>query len=158
MNPQKDQLVEIRFNNGLYLKGIVENWTDEKTVLRLDNTKEVIIIQNTRETVLLVKIVGKEKAQQKQTISTEFEELKEQPKTDYSLKRMAELKDEMNRLEKEEILRKARSHEASGTRNIEYGIPLSLITKHSQQKTTPKDNGFGAELQALFGKRDKISR
>lgn len=181
MIPQKGQFVQVRFNNGIFFDAIVEEWSDQKSELILPDTKERVIIQKTLQDVLLVKIINNipkneqpnelqqsnvylgnksvyvdnlEPIHIKNELYNEFETLKKEPKNPNSLARMAELKDELNKIEREEILKKSRSFEPTGTRTVSYGIPrniqISSSAQHSIKKTTPTDSEFNTELQNLF--------
>ena len=112
MTLSKGQFVQVRFNNGIFFDGFVQEWTDQKSVLKLADSDDIVIIQKTLQDVLLVKLIAQDPVKKKehhQQVSCDLETLKEQPKTDPNLQRMAELKDELNKLEREEILQQARS-------------------------------------------------
>lgn len=180
MNPARGQLVEIRFNNGVFFDAIVEDWTDQKSIVKLITTNETVIIQKTLQDVLLVKIMQEKKEQgspeeqgsfvclgdSKVFISglkpkiidngvrEEFDELKNQPITDDSLKRIVELKDEMNKLDRQELLGDISTFKPSGAREINYGftgyIPISRTAQHTNKEIAPTDSEFDSELQGLF--------
>ncbi len=161
---EKGKFVEIRFTNGLYFDAYIEDWSNKESILRLPESDEKVIVINTERDVLLVKILNDKKDPAKKKIHTkniveEFEKLKEEPKTDHSLSRMAKLKDELNQLENEEILKQATSHVPSGIRSVTYGIPRNLRVaqpaKHPPQETSTEDSSFDLELQGMFSKEDK---
>lgn len=162
MNPEYGQFIQVRFNNGVFFDAVVESWSDEKSVLILSDTNDKVVIQKTLQDVLLVKILAHKnvpevKQQHKTEIDEEFEELFELPKTDDTLSRMAELKDELNKMEREEVFNKTASHKASGVREVTYGIPRNIqigsAAQHTQQKIASANSQLDSELSRLFSKK-----
>lgn len=162
MKPEQGQLIQIRFNNGVFFDAIVEEWSDQKSIVKLPDTDDMVIIQKTLQDVLLVKIFANkntpvEKQRYKSETNEEFEMLKSQPKNDHSLARMAELKDELNKIEREEVFQKTMSHTSSGLREVSYGIPrnikISSAAQYSDEKTTSANTQLNSELSKLFGKK-----
>jgi hypothetical protein len=163
MKPEPGQFIQVRFNNGVFFDAIVEEWSDQKSILTLtDNSNDTVVIQKTLQDVLLVKIFANKntpvaKQQYKSEVDEEFEELKAQPKNYDSLTRMAELKDELNKIEREEILKKTTSYEPSGLKEVTYGIPrniqISSTAQHSEQKIASTNSQLNSELSKLFNKK-----
>lgn len=170
MTPEKGQLVQVRFNNGIFFDGVVEEWTDQKSVLKLPDGEETVIIQKTLQDVMLVKIlVTKSPVVAKSVVGSiplkderyqhtpprdiydEFNQLKEAPPSNRSLHRMAELKDEMNKLEREEIAQKFNTFEPTGAREIEYGLPKSLKINPFEECIASDNTQFASQLSNLFG-------
>jgi rRNA-processing protein FCF1 len=160
MTPLKGQKVQVRFNNGVFFDATVEDWSDQKSVLVLPDTGDKVIIQKTLQDVMLVKILNSPKPskveiEEPNEIHEEFEALKEQPKNENNLKRMSELKDALNKLEREEVLKKATSFTASGVRQVTYGIPRTLqvssTAQHTAEEIATTDSDVNSELQNLFG-------
>lgn len=173
MFPRKGQLVQVRFNNGIFFDAVIEEWTDQKSILTLPDTGETVIIQKTLQDVLLVKIADNinnkqnnysnkinqySNEPQKYELQQEFDEIKEQPKNKSNLSRLAELKDELNKLDRKEVLKRATSFEPGGTREVNYGIPRNIkvsgATQYANQEATSPDNEFGEGLQELFNQED----
>jgi hypothetical protein len=183
MNPIKGQKVQIRFNNGIFFDAVVEDWSDQKSIVMLPDSAEKVIIQKTLQDVLLVKIMSNIEETKVQSVeqsnepnvflghkgihvpglkpividnsvSEEFDRLKEQPKNENNLTRMAELKDALNKLEREETVKKATSFMPSGARQVTYGIPrnisISSTSQHTEQEVASTNSDIGAELQDLF--------
>ncbi len=163
MKPEPGQFIQVRFNNGVFFDAIVEEWSDQKSVLTLtDNSNDTVVIQKTLQDVLLVKIFANKntpivKQQYKSEVDEEFEELKAQPKNDDTLTRMAELKDELNKIEREEVLTKIKSHVPSGLKEVTYGIPrniqISSAAQHTEQEVASTNSQLNSELSKLFGKK-----
>ena len=160
MNPIKGQFVQVRFNNGTFFDATVEEWSDQKSIVILPDTNDRVIIQKTLQDVLLVKMFATKispeiKKQYDMEIQQEFETLKEQPKNDASIKRMSKLKDDLNKIERQEFKKKATSHTINGMRAITYGIPGNIsvggITQHTDEEIATTDIEFGSELCELFG-------
>lgn len=155
MTPVKGQKVQIRFNNGVFFDAIVDNWSDQKSVVRTIDGGDTVIIQKTLQDVMLVKIFNQSAPViEPNNMNEEFENLKEQPKNENNLKRMAELKDTLNKLEREEVLKKATSFTPSGLRQVTYGIPRTIqvgsTPQHTSQEITATDSDIDSELQNLF--------
>lgn len=171
MNPEQGQLVQVRFNNGTFFDAIVESWSDQKSVVKMVDSEDLIIIQKTLQDVLAVKIVVVKKPAEPieeslesdtptmsaNEVNDEFSYLRDEPITPYNLKRMAELKDEMNKLDREAAFKKLRTFEATGVRSVQYGIPRNIqvgsTTQHTEQEATSADSGFYSEVQGLFNKK-----
>ncbi len=181
MNPTQGQLIQIRFNSGIFFDAIVETWSDQKSVLRLPETNEVVIIQRTLQDVLLVKILqpaaptmpiqqehepGEEPqavpiyhSHETRELQDEFDWLADEPTTHHTLKRMSELKDELNKIDRAEMLGKMNNFKPNARKAVNYGNPGSLqvsgIAQRTEQKAPSPSSGFGAELQGLFGQRNQ---
>lgn len=168
---QKGQFVQIRFNNGIFFDAIIEDWSDQKSIVSLPDTRETVIIQKTLQDVLLVKVFNKspeikkkeieikeEKDKKLDNVRSEFDKLKDETTSPTSLKKMSELKDEMNKLEREEVFGRMKEFKPDGVREIVYGLPRNLqisgAAQHTNQETPPPNIKFGAELQNLFRKKD----
>jgi tetrahydromethanopterin S-methyltransferase subunit A len=162
MKLQQGQFIQIRFNNGVFFDAIVEEWSDQKSIVKLADTNEIVIIQKTLQDVLLVKVLAVKnepivKQQYKSEVDEEFETLKAQPKNNDTLARMAELKDELNKIEREELLKKTLSHKPSGLKEVTYGIPrhiqVSSAAQHTEQKIASTNSQLNSELSKLFGQK-----
>lgn len=155
MNINKGEMVQVRFNNGLFFDAIVEKWTDQKSILYLLDTKDKIVIQKTLQDVLFVKIIAQankpeNKLERKTNLQDEFDFLKTQPKTDNNLDDLSKLRDELNKIEREEILKQATSFRTSGRRETTYAFPrhikIGSPPEHSSQETPTEDPGTDPEL------------
>lgn len=184
MKPQKGQLVEIRFINGIFFDATVEDWSDQKSIVKLQ-TGEVVILQNTLQNVLLVKIYNNENNNSnnldnsnnsdnlkdlkiekksnkinynKDVLEEEFNSLVNEPKTDLNIKRLSELKDELNKMEREDILKSVKSLKSSGITTVQYGIPrnlqISRTAQHTPKEILQSSSDIDAALQNLFSKRN----
>lgn len=172
MNPVKGQLVQVRFNNGVFFDAIVEEWSDQKSILVLPETQEVVILQKTLQDVLLVKVLKpatQELLTQRQVevssfdefsfveTQEEFEHWQAKPITDHSLKRMSELKDQLNKMERADRLSKMNEFKANGMKAVNYGIPRNIpinsIAQHTDQEASSPNDGFDTELQGLFSQK-----
>lgn len=154
MIPQENQNIIIFLKNGIAgtirLEGIVISWSNKEAVLKSIAETTTIVIQNTSEDILYYKILNTKK---------EFEELKVKPnKKPDDIKKIAELKVEMNEAEKDILLSKARSHEPTGQKEIKYGlfgtnITLPVAIKHPREETPRPNTGIGQELSGMFRKK-----
>lgn len=149
MNPQPGQYVIIYFRNGIQLDGIVVDWSDQKSSIMSASGTSKIVIHKTLDDILFYKITD---------VKSEYNKLKEKPlKQEDDIKSLAELKIELNQLERTEINNKLKDHKADGMREVSYGLPFSNIKiqgsiERPGKKTSRPDNEFGAELQDLFTK------
>lgn len=163
MKPEPGQFIQVRFNNGVFFDAVVEEWSDQKSILTLtDNSNDTVVIQKTLQDVLLVKIFANKnipasKQQYITEIEEEFQTLKAQPKNDNTLTKMAELKDELNKIEREEILKTTKSHIPSGLKEVTYGIPrniqISSAAQHTSEKIASTNSQLNSELSKLFNKK-----
>lgn len=149
MKPQPNQQIHVVFRNGIQLDGTVIDWSDDKSVLTSTSGAATIVILKTDADVLFYRVSN---------AKTEYQEVKEKPvKTDEDIRDLAELKNELNILEREEIREKLNSHEISGTPQVNYGSIIPKIastpnnpnTQSRRQDTNPRQ-----ELQSLFAKKD----
>lgn len=161
---KEGDFIFIKFVNGLYLNVIVESWSNEEAIVLYPEDKSKIILYNIKKNVLFIKILNKEnipenKEKKYSKLKEEFSNLANQTKTNTVLGSLAELKDEMNKIEREEFIRKAHSHIPSGVRNVEYGtprvIPVARIKEHPSQETSSQDSRVNKSLQQLFKKKNR---
>ncbi len=95
---------------------------------------------------------------------TDYEELKEKPvKQEDDIKRLAELKNEINEMDRADLREKMSSHQPDGMREVSYGLPWSNIkiqgsVKRSGEKAPRTDFELGSELQNLFPEKRKGNR
>jgi hypothetical protein len=182
MKPERGQLVQIRFTNGVFFDAIVEDWSDQKSVVRLTDSGDIVIIQKTIQDVMLVKIMTKKEetlqspAPQepnvflgkvgshipdyepfviKNEVEDEFEQLTNQAITPDSLERITELKAEMNRLDRAELIGNIGKFKPNGIKKVNYEstgyLPVSGTAQHTNQEAPSTDSEFDSELQDLFG-------
>lgn len=181
MNPEQGQLVQIRFYNGYFFDAVIQEWSDQKSKVKLIGSGDIVIIQKTLQDVLAIQIMTSKQPAQAPVVSTptttlqaaapiakvpprtlgdineEFLDHHNQPVTPDRLKRMSELKDEMNKLEREDAFKKLRTFESTGVRSVQYGIPRNLqvcsATQYTKQEAAPTDSTFYSEMQGLFSKK-----
>ena len=56
MEPKQGERVKLFFRNGLVEEGIVDLWTQQRAVLRSFASKNVLVIQNTEQDIIAIKI------------------------------------------------------------------------------------------------------
>lgn len=132
MIPEKGQYIKCIFRNNAIIEGIVESWSDQRSVLKTSDEENLLIIQRTADDVMIVKIVLesqkvkpiKNKIIAKSNLEKEFSEVYEQPSdNDLRTKRLAELKIMMAEQEKKIITEKLKDHHCSGIKSINYQYP-----------------------------------
>jgi tetrahydromethanopterin S-methyltransferase subunit A len=150
MIPQKGQSVAVMFRNGYKIEGTVISWSDGKSVLKSLTGSSTVIIQKTIDDVMLVKINNAQEI---------YKEIKEKPiKQESDLQTLANMKNELNELERSELREKMNEHKPNGMREINYGfagnnIKINGALKYTREKTTGSNPGFDTELQGLFIKK-----
>lgn len=139
MNPEKGQYVKILFNNGTTAEGIVQSWSDEKSVLISENRESILIVQKSKEDILTVIINTKYKT--KEEANRKQEELvNEVPKTKKTIQELAELRKELNRHEREDFFNATRSHEMSQVGSVgHYVLPNFSKKPRVIQRPGPQD-------------------
>lgn len=124
MIPQKGQHIKCALRNNLIIDGIVESWSDAKSVLRSLDGTSVSIIQHSAQDIVVIKIILKESIQIKSELESKFEEVYQQPSDDeLRLKSMGELKTLMIKQEKKIIADKIKDHHVSDVKKVNYGQP-----------------------------------
>lgn len=161
MNPSPGQFIQVRFNNGIFLDAFVEEWTDEKSILRLPEG-DIVVIQRTQQDVLLFRILANQIAPMSvsnnlQTLKGKFEELHSENRDVSNLDQMTNLQREINKVEREEIRQNLISGSTQKARPINYDLPRNLPfprpPQHSAEKAPSGNSTFGAELQHLFNQK-----
>lgn len=137
MEPTPGQFVKVIFKNGLVEQGIVVVWTNKKAVLKSPSGYSQLIIQNTSEDILAIKIdthrdhpAVPEKTELKHDAETPFMDgelnLKEyEPDPNLRFLKLAELKKELIHEEKERVRQHITTFKPSGT-VTQYGLPRGI--------------------------------
>jgi hypothetical protein len=125
MIPQIGQHIRCLLRNNLIIDGIVESWSDAKSVLRSLDNSSVSIIQHSSQDIVVIKIILKEPEKLKSDLSSQFEEEYAKPSNDQlRLKNMAELKTLLNEQEKKIIAEKLKEHHVNDdVKKVTYGTP-----------------------------------
>src|SRR5271166_5906266 len=124
MIPQKGQQVRCVLRNNLIIDGIVEFWSDGKSVLRSKDGVSVSIIQHTSQDIVVIKIILKEPIQIKNDLEQQFEEIRQCPSgDDLRLKNLVELNSLMAEQDKKIIVEKLKDHQIDGVKKVAYGQP-----------------------------------
>lgn len=131
----KGQQVVVFFRTGKELIGVVESWSDNVSVIMVDNNAYVIM--NTKQDVMLVRIMPQAdkmevKQNQSQQPEVDMEDLEGQfneiygmpSEDDLRLKKLADLKIMMIDQEKKNFANKIRSHQIIETSKVKYGNPF----------------------------------
>lgn len=150
ITPQPDDIVVLFFRNGVQLEGAVISWSNTVSVLKSPAGTATMVIQKTLDDIMFYKII---------TAKAHYEALVEKPAKDVEdIKKLAELKCELNDLERAEIRDKMKSHVPDAMRKVSYGIPGSNIKiegtiKHPRAQAPRTSSGLGSELQNVFSKK-----
>ena len=151
MNPKPGQKIEIRMNNNVFFDAIVDQWSDEKSVLCLIGTDEKVIIQKTLQDVLLFKIYNEQGQLQNQ-----FNNLLDDYIDDDNLQDLSLIKDKMNIAERQDLSDKFRYPKLEGQLN-NYELPRNIkvagVAQHSGKEVKRTNSKFNTELQNLFSKK-----
>ena len=123
MKPTKGQHIHILFTNGTTANGIVELWSDKESHLKSNDND--IIIYNTIQNVMMIMLLNKEhKENNIEILQKKFEETYQAPSGDELRdKNLVQLKNLLNKQEKENIALKLRSHHITDVAGVKYGVP-----------------------------------
>lgn len=191
MEPKSGQLVKVLFNNGTAVEGIVIEWSDDKSVLKSKNGESILIIQKTKQDVLSVIInlrykedtvstkveqieVEQREVKQKvqpvidEDLEKQYEKIKDESSKDLSsddlrIRKLVELKSELNRLEKEEFFNQFRSHEMTRVGSVgNYVLPNFSKKPRPFKRPSAQNQGEDvrdhSSLPPLFNNKNKNSR
>jgi hypothetical protein len=131
MNPVKDDHVVVAFRNGTSTEGIVQSWSDSKSVLLSKKDNSNIIILHTSEDVMLIKIITKVDLKKeiitKNIIENKIEETIEELSSEKRLEKLIELRTELIEQDKKIITQKLKEHVPSErSYNVSYGNITTL--------------------------------
>lgn len=134
MIPSKNQWVKVFFRNSTQAEGYVEFWSDEKAVLRADEGLSLLIIQDVKADIMLVKVYPDPKPEPKipekrikfsQEIEEEFERVSQETQSDEYLKAKTLL--ELRKLQAEQdrkiISEKLKDHTPTQVKVPKYELP-----------------------------------
>jgi len=123
MIPKKGQHIKCVLRNNLIIDGIVDSWSDDKSVLLSRDGASASVIQHTLQDVVVIKIIFKNLLQTKESLEQKFNETLSNPSDDLRLKNLAELKTLMIEQEKKIISEKLKDHQIGNVRKVEYEQP-----------------------------------
>jgi len=134
MIPQKGQQIKCFFRTGVLVEGTVEEWSDQQAQLIASDSHSIIIITNPKQDVMMIKIMLTD-----QKPSNENKKIKDlninskidpkiNPFDDLKNKKLAELKIELNKQEREIISQKMKEHQPTNIQPIRYYYP-NILTK-----------------------------
>lgn len=188
MNPEQGQFVRVVFVNGTTAEGFVLSWSDEKSSLETDAKESILMIQNTARDVQMVKIdlkrlpneellrrqeearAGIREQIRKRILERPADEPDPSPEDEVEIsddkpkaspiQTLVDLRKEAIRLEKEEYLNRAKSHEISPTNSLgHYAFPnfskKPRPFQHSPEEDSGEDVRYYPGLSDLFGGEDK---
>lgn len=151
MKPSIDQYVIVHFRHGIKVEGNVVSWSDTISVIKSPSGAKDIVIQDTKADILFYEVIR---------AKSEYDKIRDKPhKTQEDIRSLADLKSDLNDIERAEIRDKITSHEISEGTQISYDIPrftsVPSVIKHPGTEAPRKDIGFSSGLSSLFGKRHK---
>lgn len=138
MIPTKDQYVKIIFKNSTQADGFVEEWSDQKAILRSQDGKSLLIIPDILTNVLAIKVylespqpahVKVEAAlRKKEELNHSFENSKKENYDDGYLKAktLLELRKLQAELDKKIVSEKLKDHTFSQMKVPKYELPRFL--------------------------------
>lgn len=148
MIPQPGNIIICFFRNGIKLDGTVISWSDQKSVLKSLVGSSTIVIQKTLDDIIYYKF---------NDAKNEYEILKDKPhKNEDDIKAIAQLKIELNDLERSEIKEKLTTHNIGDIKQTNYGIPnikVPISQQHPGAQSSRENSGIATELQNLFAKK-----
>lgn len=128
----KGQYVKVVFQNSMAMEGIIDSWSDEKSLLIASDGKSSCLIMNTKKDVMLVKITEKlpthnELVKEATQLEQQFEQVKLEPSSDdLRIKKLANLKKMMIEQDRKIIAEKTRGHITTGQQAVQYGYPTTF--------------------------------
>lgn len=149
MIPQPGHIVIIFFRNGVQLEGEVISWSNEQSILKSLTGTSTIVIQKTLDDILFYKFSN---------AKNEYEKLKEKPhKQEDDIKALAQLKIELNDVERAEIKERLTNHTVGEMKQVNYGIPnigkIESPKQYTREKGTRENSDIGTGLQNVFVKK-----
>jgi hypothetical protein len=148
MKPQPNQNITICFKAiPTPLEGEMVSWDNDELIIKTLTGSSYIIIPDATDKILFYKISNAKE---------EYKQIKDKPiKTEEDIKNIAEMKKELNNIEKEEIRERLNTHQPT-TRDIHYGIANYKIKsppEYTGEETRREDININTGLQDLFGKK-----
>lgn len=140
MMPQPGSRVKIFFKGSMNAEGIVESW-GQKAVLKSLEDDSILIIQNTSEDIVAIKVYGsavpnkkqekpnkeiKESLQKKQEIDKEFDKVLSSESNDMRLNSLVELRKLQSIQDKKIISEKLKEHSIVDAKPVTYEQPRFL--------------------------------
>lgn len=127
MKPQQGDFVVVFLRIGIPVEGEVIDWSDEVSTLKSSAGSSTIVIQHTIDDVVFYKIshAKKEFEKVKESLTKEDDEQSRMIK----LKRLSELKVELNSIERSELKDKLSKPTTSYALSSSYNLPSSLLKK-----------------------------
>ena len=122
---KKDDRVKVVLRNSIQVDGIVESWSEQESVLLLEDGSGKMIITKTSEDVMLIKIIStptiEELEEEKEELAERFDETYLEPSDDgLRLKKLADLRKELDQQDKKIISEKLKSHSITEVRPVRY--------------------------------------
>jgi hypothetical protein len=152
MIPQPNQYVILVLrDSGIRLDGCVVEW-DEAQITLVSKSKSITTVIPNIDDVLYYQIIE---------VEMQYEAAKTKPiKTPEDIKAIADLRIEMNNIEKEELARKFSTHEISGNPKLShYALPnlanikIPGTPQHTTAQVRRSHTSFDKGLQGVFGKK-----
>jgi sRNA-binding regulator protein Hfq len=130
MTPQIGQYIKVFFRNGMQAEGIVQSWSEMKSVLLIADGKDLCLILKTEEDVILVQMINdisKTKVglrEHMNELEEQFQETYKMPSADeLRIKKLSDLKQMMIEQEKKIIKDKMVDHNIPIGQGTTYGLP-----------------------------------
>jgi sRNA-binding regulator protein Hfq len=132
MEPQVGQFVKLIFRNGTLMEGIIQQWSNLKSVLKSESSDDLLVILNTEQDLLAYKIIvsylsPREVPLRLSQLEQQFEEVYQQPSADeLRLQSLAQLKTAMIQQEKKIVSNRLKQHIPTQTiSKVQYGNPFN---------------------------------
>jgi NurA-like 5'-3' nuclease len=137
MNPQKGDEVKLLFRNNLEIEGVVQTWSNEKSIIKCANNDNFYIIQKTAEDIVVVLVVKTPTPEKiKEELQTDFEQTYNQPSNenlqpeDLRIQNLASLRKLLIKQDKKIVEDKLKTHSSTPfSYGVKYGVPGFLEIK-----------------------------
>lgn len=124
MEPKQNDFVKIMFKTGIVEEGVVIEWSDKKSAIKSSHNNNILLILNTIENVLAVKIVRTIQEQKTEKVYVDDPESTiYEPDEGLRAKHLSELHLERIKEEKERARKKLSTFESTEIQPINYGYP-----------------------------------
>lgn len=145
MNPETGQLVKVYFRNGFTSEGVVQSWSDGKSVLKAVESSNLLIIQKTIEDILFVQVIFTEQPAQVPSQKLQFyEELPEVEERDPHLRAKSLL--ELQKLRRETEAENVKHH-LTNLKNRGVSVP-QYDDPYARVFNLPKSASFNPSKKA----------
>lgn len=130
MIPQKNQYIKIILIDNLQVEGLVEEWSENKIILKSADSKTISVINNSRQNVILYSIITdfmtpQERQKKLSEMEVQFQQEQAKPSADnFRIMRLADLKKAMAEQQKQIVANQLKEHMPRPVNYTKYTNPF----------------------------------